>query len=640
MVNNINSKTVSELWQLAYADTREYVREYFLTHAYLSGYQWMEWDPQELELHSMPDDNDRIQATMNHMRANMRTIIAQMTQRFLTFEVPPSGYDDATIRAARTSEALLADLKEDHDWETLREANVIATLKGGTSAISVDWSNVNETTLETVLTVSEFVVEPGSRDGPRARWWIKQQLFPPQEVQAMFKEHFPDNPPEADGKVGSASEYEYRERRAEMTRVFTYYERPNPLTPEGKIVVEINGKRVQEGVWPFPWKHRLNIAISRETLVEYQAFGESILWDVRSPQTALNAAWSGYLEHMRESSNHRLIIDDSWVDAIDGLNDRAGAPLQGPVAKGAPSYLKAPTIPQGMMDGIELLKREIDTLMGVHDVSRGQAPANIESGYGLSILAEKDSSPVGRLIKESAKVWSQVGWMVLELHQTGVKKERETSIHDGAAPSVRKWKGSDIMGQTRAMVPLEAILPRSQAAQQQWAEKAVEMGLINGEDPLAVMRFAKLADMPDQRGIVNATLPDAAKATRENEAVKLDEVPEPAVFDNHGIHIEVHNDFRKTIAYEQMTPQQREDLDNHVQVHQNFAQEALAEQRLGSFVDPALPNSPRADGAPPLPELPPEAVPGGAPGPVDVPAEPPVDPLTATNDIMQALNQL
>ncbi len=636
-------KTVSERWDDAFRHTRDSTKEYHLNHAYLEGYQWMEWNPIELRVQGLPEDDDRIQATMNHMRANVRTIVSQLTQRELSFEVPPSAYDDATIRAAKVSETLLADLRHQHDWEVLREGHIKSALKGGTAAIAVDWDPKNKTTVETVLGIPEFVIEPGARDAETARWWIKLQLLPPEEVQSMFPEHFDLEPPMADGKTGQRSEYEYRERDVPLTRVLTYYERPNPLCPEGKICVEVNKKLLQEvKEWPFPWSHRLNLAVARESLIESEALGSTVLSDARSPQTALNAAWSGFLEHMREASTHRLAVDENWVDAIDSLNDRAGGVIYGPKAKvGAPEYLKAPPIPTGLLDGIHMLKAEIDNLLGVHDVSRGQAPANIESGYGLSILAEKDASPVGRLIKETARAWSRVGWMVLELHQAEATTEREASIPTGGVPAVRKWKGKDIMGQTRATVPLEAIIPRSQAAQQAWADNAVQMGLISPEDPLAVMRYAKLADMPDHRGIINAVLPDAAKATRENEAVVLDEVPLPANFDDHAVHIEIHNEFRKTIQYELLSDEQRTDIDNHVMAHERMAQGILGEQRMATDIDPALGAAPRADGAPPLEGLPPAPTEPMTP-PEASPAEEesPIDVDTAANDMIAAIEGL
>lgn len=639
-----NPGIVAKKWDEGYAHSREHCKEYHLNHAYLEGRQWMEWSPVDLQVQALPDEIDRIQATMNHMRANVRTVVSQLTQRELSFEIPASAYDDATMRAAKVGETLLEDCRRDHDWEILREGHIKSVLKGGTAVIAVEWDPNNGTTVETVLGVPEFVVEPGARDTEKARWWIKLQLLPPKEVQSLFPEHFELDPPQADSRQGVQSGYEYRTNSTPLTRVLTYYERPNPLCPAGKLLVEVNGNIVQEvKKWPFPWTHRLNIASARESLIEHEAYGSTVLSDVRSPQTALNAAWSGFLEHMRQSSTHRLVMDDSWSDAIDTLNDRAGAPLVGPKAKvGGPEYLKAPPIPPGLLDGINLLKGEIDNLLGVHDVSRGEAPNNIESGYGLSILAEKDSSPVGRLIKETARVWSRVGWMVLELHQAEVTKERTASVQSGGVPSVRKWKGKDIMGQTRATVPLDAIVPKSQAAQQQWAEHAVEMGLISAEDPLAVMRFAKLADMPDQRGIINATLPDAAKAIRENEAVVMDEVPMPSDFDDHAIHIEVHNDFRKSLQYTLITDVQRTDIDNHIKAHQTMAQQILAEQRVGTDIDPALGAAPRADGAAPMEALPPMPPPEPMMPPEASPTPPPeaIGPDQLTDDMIKAIQGL
>lgn len=646
--------TIEELWHHGFEFSRDHVRDYHLNHAFLEGHQWLEWHPVELMVQGLPDDIDRIQATMNHLRANTRTIISQLTQRALTFEVVPSAYDDATIRSSKVGEALLRDLHEDHNWERVREGVLKATLKGGTGAVCVDWSETNKTSVERVLSISEFVVEPGAQDAEHARWWIRQQLLPPKEVQAMFSEHFKMSPPEADGRVGYSGEYNYRAAQVPLTRVFTYYERPNPLCPKGKVCVEVNGKRLQEGEWPFPWSDRLNIAVMTESLIENQAYGSTVLSDARGPQTALNAAWSGFLEHVRESSNHRMVLDESWTDAVDLMNDRAGSIMTGPLQRGKPEYLKAPPVPTGLLDAIQLLKMEIDNLLGVHDVSRGQAPSNIESGLGLSILAEKDSSPVGRLIKETARLFSRVGYMVLALHEQEVTEKRTASIHDGSAPAVREWKGSDINGQTRALVPLEAIIPKSQAAQQQWAQNALQMGLISPEDPLAVMRFAKLADMPDQRGIIYAVLPDADKATRENEAVVLDEVPLPREFDDHQIHIVVHNEFRKSLQYDLLSDEQRADIDNHIKAHEKMIQKALGERRLGSEIDPELGMMPRADGAPPIEQLPPaglspeeqvameqasslqEASPAGMPDVPDAP-EPPMSGDDLVEQILGAM---
>lgn len=630
-------KSLADEWEEASTYLWEKRRDYHVNHAYLEGYQWQEWDPVDLQVTSVPQDADRVQAVVNLMRTNARVLMANLTQRQLTFDVAPTGGDDVSMRAARIVDTLLRDVARSHRWERKREDLLYVTLKGGTGAISVDWSMGNQTTVETVLGISEFVVEPGAREAESARWWIKMQLVPPGEVKARYPKFFnKDNEPKADGRIGQGATYDWKVREAPMCRVFTKYERPNPLRPNGLVKTEVNGIEVERLVWPFPWKDRLNIAVAHETPINGQAYGSTVLTDVVPLQTILNVLWSIYIENAQDASTHRLLMDESWADKIDQLTDRPGAPLVGRLEKGAPSYLQAPGPPTTIADGMTRVRIALDDIMGVHDVSRGQAPANVESGFGISILAEKDSSPAGRLIKEVARVFSEVAVMVTHLHERMVKTERTTILRLESGAVRRKWKGSDIRGSHDIEVPLDAIIPRSRAAQQQFAQEALRMGLLDPKDPLVMYKFAKLGDMPDRRGLVEALNPDISKAIRENEMVVMGDIPLPAVFDDHEVHLKVHNDFRKSQEYELLPEDERSIHDDHCMAHEKMVQEQLASRRMGEQIDPALGQAPRADGAPaigPAAPLPPEAA---VPGATAEPAQPIPDDQLA-GDLVKAI---
>lgn len=634
---------VRQMYVDAIKQVREELRSYWLNHAFLLGYQWVFWNPDTRRLDLINQDVDRIQPTMNRMRANARTIISNLTQRELTFENPPTSYDDATIRSARIGEAIIKDIHDEHNWEVLREQHMLATLKGGTAAISVDWDAANQTTVETVLPIGDFVVEPAAINPETARWWIRKQALPPKEVQAIFD--LPNEPP-ADG---SAAIDPYMQRlvadhvgsgtvNVPRTFVLTYYERPNPLRPEGHFCVEIDNKIVQHGDYPFPWKDRLNIVCATETAVENRWHGATILDDVRPVQVALNATWANLLEHLRDAGTARMLVPQSAVDIIDSFTDNAGEIIAYPDGTAPPSYMTPAQLTSWLRDMPNQLSEIIDDLMGVHDVSRGMAPPNIESGLGLSILAEKDSSPIGRLIKETARCWSRVAKMVLQLHEAEVKGRRETTILEGSTPLRYKWKGQDIGGQIAIHIPLDAVVPRSRAAMQAFADKAMQMGLISN-----VVQYARIADLPDQTHIVAAASPDAAKARRENGAFTMEEVLLPAAFDDHAMHIEFHNEFRKTQRYEQLPPQMREVVDLHVQAHETLAAEQAGNASMEAAVSPALAASPNADGStPPLPmemmagAVPPQGVPEGmnmAP-PTDLAIQGGGDPVA---DILAAL---
>ena len=166
---------VREMYSDGVKQIREELRSYWLNHAFLLGYQWVFWNTDSRRLDIINQDFDRIQPTMNRMRANARTIISTLTQRQLTFENPPTSYDDATIQSARLGEAIIKDIHDEHSWEVKREQHMMATLKGGTAAVSVDWDAENKTTIEQVLPIGDFLVEPAALDPETARWWIRKQ---------------------------------------------------------------------------------------------------------------------------------------------------------------------------------------------------------------------------------------------------------------------------------------------------------------------------------------------------------------------------------------------------------------------------------------------------------------------------------
>ncbi len=618
---------------------RQELRSYWLNHAFLEGYQWVWWSEDSRRLDIITAEADRIQPTFNRMRSNMRTITANLTQRPLAFENPASKYDDATIRSARIALSCVRDIAKAHDWEDDREKLMIATLKGGSAAWSVDWDEANKTTVEMVLPIGDFVVEPGTLRAETARWWVRKQALPPEEVEAIFPEVFTDGPPPADSN-SSLDPYMHRitgdaigggEALIPRTFIFTLYERPNPLHPEGRIAVEVDGRIIQQGDWPFPWTDRLNFALTTETAVENQWQGSTVLDDCRPVQVALNAAWANLLEHLRDAGTARLIVPTSAVDLIRTISDLPGEIMEYPDGSTPPAYMSPAQLTSWLQEMPDKLAEFIDDMMGVHEVSRGQAPANIESGLGLSILKESDASPTGRLIQQTVKATSKVASMVAMLHEAQVKSSRETTVIEGSVAIVEKWKGSDMDGQTNVFVPLDAIVPRSRAAMVATADKMMQMKLITN-----IAQYAKIADLPGQEDLITAAAPDMAKARRENGAFVMKEVLIPAKFDDHEMHIEIHNEFRKTARYEQLEQRTRDDIDLHVQAHETLAAEQAGRAQMQAATSPGLAAAPNADGSQPMVD--PEALPQPMEEPPPQAPEQMVDEEQMVMDMMASMN--
>ena len=258
----------------------------------------------------------------------------------------------------------------------------------------------------------------------------------------------------------------------------------------------------------------------------------------------------------------------------------------------------------------------IDDIMGVHDVSRGLAPPNIESGSGLSILAEKDASPTGRLIKETARCWQEVAQMALQVYQTTQTKERTIVIDAGFGPERFPHRGADLSAEFEVNVPQEEIEPRSRIGMIQQADKMLQMGLIQSP-----AQYIRIAELPGAENLIAGISPQIAKAKRENSELARGEISNPEWHkqDDHDVHIEEHQAFMSTKRWELLPEELQKLFTNHVQMHKNFAAEnkasdikmagaqAMAEQAVAPIPDigQGPPVAPPQGGPPPEMAAPP-----------------------------------
>ncbi len=612
---------------------RSAARSYWLNFAFLRGKQWTHVNSATGRLEEVPSD-EQVRATINKMTSASRTIVSKLLQRRLQFEVSANSADDAAIEGAKLGDSILHAVHEAHQWEHLRTNFAWAMWKGGFAGICTEWDpslgkptaladdgrNLpSGDTRETVLSAADFVVQPGVRDAHTAQWWIKLEALPPSVVKDKYGL---DAPPEGDAYsalssleqllVGAhTSELGRPGLSTPLTRVLTYYERPSKSNKKGKLCVVVGGKAVFDGEWPFPFVDHLNLVVGRETELENTWMGDTTLSAARSVQAAYNSAWSNILEHLDTVGNTRMLTPNSAAELAEVYTDRIGENIVYMDGMDAPRWMEVPQIAGWILQLPQQLGAELDDILSVHAISKGSAPANIESGYGLAVLAEQDSTPIGKMNGAVVDVFSRLGTMVLKLYEDNVKEKRTAIIHmPGEPPATATWTGEDLHGQTQAHVPLELVAPRSRAAQAQFAEKAMQMQLITTLEELT-----RLAEMPGEREVISAVRPHVARARRENAAMAQGQVRIPENFDEHNVHITEHNHFRCSNRYEGLSPAFKDVFSNHVKAHETMAaEEAGLQQGRAAMGGPAMAAAPKADGSEAVPvEMPEGIVTGGVP---------------------------
>lgn len=595
-------------------------RDYWMNGSYYIGHQWIWWDftrsiVQDLDYVQNSDRESRI--TVDKYGPRTGSLLARFMQQELTWEVKPTGVDDSSMRRQRLQEQLLQGEQHHNDWESIREMAILQTLFGGAAAICVDWDPdmgedymidpVNGISVPmggvrlTPLGICDFTLEPGTVDPKDSRWWIRCTALPPEQVQELYGlEETPA--PDAEAMLSARARSLLLRRPGggtppRTTVVYVYYEKPSSRGP-GCVVHVVNKKVVkQEDAWPFPFKH-LNLSLFRQKKIPNTWVGHTLLTPARDVQYAYNRARSTILEHMRKAANARLMVPMGSVDDADQITIDPADVLEYNQEVGEPHWQTAPEVPRWISGEAQQLEAELDDIFHTHQTTRGEAPGDRNSGLALSLLAEKDDTPLGPMAHDQSRGWSNIAEMTLALYRmnaenTGLARST-TIITENGVPHTIQWSANDIDERPKVLVPLDATMPRSKLATQSILTNLAQqfpMAFQNVDPKM----LSTMLGLPDPKLFLVQQDKDMAKAEWENGLLMQQVALIPEDFDVHDIHIKIHNDQRKSPAYELMNPEQRQYLDLHIRAHMQFLTNETAAQfaqddmaAMGEQIDPGV----------------------------------------------------
>ena len=616
---------VIDLWNKADRYLLKERRDYWMNASYNSGQQWIWWDQtrnivQELDY---ANDNERFtRITVDKFGPRVTNLMARMTRSPLVWEVEPSGTDDASARRQRLQEQLLLSEAHEQDWAEIREEHLLQTLYGGSAAVSVEWDpqlgKIVATDPVTAipipaggvrltpLGISEFCLEPGSPSVDDARYWIKCVALPPEQVKERYDldwEPVPDAEASLSSRHRTLLSRRPQGQPPRLTLVYCYYERPTTRTP-GCVVHVVNNKEVYaygdgQG-WPFPFQH-LNITIGIQRKIPRTWVGNTLLTPARDIQYAYNRARSTILEHMRKAANARLMVPAGSIEDSDSITTDPADVLEYNSELGEPHWQSAPEVPRWISNEAAQLESELDDIFFTHAVTRGQAPGDRNSGLALSVLAEKDDTPLAPMARNQSAVWARIGQMTLQMYrayaqQSGMVRSQTITTSQGSTVQF-EWTSEDIDETPMVKVPLDATAPRSKIATQSVIVSLAQTFPAAFQN-VDGMSLARLLDLPDPKGFLTTADPDVAKAEWEN-GLLMQAIPVmPADFDDHAKHIAQHNRERKSPAYELAADDVRQAIDVHVQAHQKLAADEVAAQLAAQQQMPGAEMLPQANEAP------------------------------------------
>lgn len=394
--------------------------------------------------------------------------------------------------------------------------------------------------------------------------------------------------------------------------------KPNEISqmPSGGLVTVIRDRVVQ--FWQnWPYEHSKYPFAKIDHIRSGKYYCTSTIEDLIPLQKELNRTRSQIVEAKNTMAKPRLIAARGSVDPSK-ISTQPGQVILYTPGFAPPEPLPMAPLPAYVIQEVERILIDFNDISGQHEVSKGQVPPGVTAATAISYLQEQDESMLSSTFDSVEDMVEKIAVMTLSYISQYWVIDRVVKIvgQDGTFDAMT-FKGADLHNNTDIRVEAGSALPTSKAAKQAFIMDLMKMGFIDPQQGLEVMDVGGLNKITEQ------VQKDAKQAQRENlkmaaitkedlmmyeqltmqqaqvdpntgmpqnpenlipgdpsmQDPTMNDMPiQPQVlnppliiptntWDNHQIHILKHNDFRKSQAFEQLSPEIKQLFEAHVQDH-------------------------------------------------------------------------
>lgn len=197
--------------------------------------------------------------------------------------------------------------------------------------------------------------------------------------------------------------------------------------PELSIILDDKENPYETGRFPF--------FLFKDIDVPFQFWGEGEVKWLLSPQKAINDLQNQVIDNAKHTANAQWIIDKNAGIPKGALTNRAGLIIRKnpgtEVRRESP-----PPMPMYVSEQISRLQHSMETISGIHDVTRGQTPTGIESGSAIQALQEAGQTRIRLKITLFEEQLSELGTEWLARIKQFWKKDRLIPVRKSYSESL------------------------------------------------------------------------------------------------------------------------------------------------------------------------------------------------------------
>lgn len=347
-----------------------------------------------------------------------------------------------------------------------------------------------------------------------------------------------------------------------------YYEKPSSLHEEGRFIVTANGVLLSNKKLPIG---KIPLVKFDDIIVAGKFYPETPVTHARPAQQQFNRVLNKRAKWADRMLAGKYLAEKRHGLAKEAMNDQSGEVVEYTAVPGAeaPTAMQTPPIPQYAYEETKELKQAVYEQFGLSEVSRGQIPAAGIPAIGMQLLVEQDETRIGVEVEQHEHAWAEVGNLILEYVAKFIKTPQKIKIKGKSGElSIREFRGEDLKGNTDVTVVRGSTIPTNKALRRQEILNAFQQGLLGDpmdtsvrEKVLGMLEFGDVAEIWRDRALDMAQIKETIKQIEDGE------LPEFNDFDNHKLHFDEKNSYRKTDRFEEMDPQKQKMLLTDMEMH-------------------------------------------------------------------------
>lgn len=330
------------------------------------------------------------------------------------------------------------------------------------------------------------------------------------------------------------TDYHYTNSDSEMIPIYTFYHKPTPAVPEGRMTEILSADIVLfDGPLPYDEIPVYRISPSEQT---DNTFGYSVSFDLLPLQYSLNQLHSAIITNQAAFGVQNIALpkgnDLNTTEIGKGMRI-----IEYDIKAGPPSALQLLQTPAEIFDYAQQLVQAMETISGVNSVSRGNPEASLRSGSALALVQSMSIQFSQSLQQSYVQLLEDLGTSVVNLLKRYANTKRVALISGKSNRSkLAAFKGDDLEGINRVMVDIGNPLTRTVAGRINIAEQLIQQGLIqNPQQYIEVLTTGRIEPMYESE------LAELNLIRAENESLSSGDGDVPAIrTDNHAMHIQEH----------------------------------------------------------------------------------------------------